>query len=840
MKLQTLKKIFKKKYVIRVVAGALVVGLIATGSVQYTAMADKASETEQTTNSIIDGEHVKVSSKDLDKDETVYLLSKPDGTVSDTIVAAHLINKDGEDTIDDVASDLTDITNTNGDEKFTQNGDDLTWQADGNDIYYQGHTTKEAPVTVKVTYTLDGNEVTPDELAGKSGHVKIHYDYTNNTNFEEKVNGEKVSTVVPFAAITGMILNDDFSNVKVDNGRIVQNGTKTIVIGYALPGIKDSLEQAGGSFDKDLSLPESLDIEADVKDFELQTQMTALVDASNMLTSNSEDTDNLSDDMDKLQDAGDQLKDGGKQLKDGAGDLSDGAKKLENGAKSAKEGSQKLQNGSKQLKDGLGTLKGSMGTFTSGASTLSSGLKTYTAGVGQLNGGIGQLKTALAPLSSKLPQLKSLNLDSLASQLSALSTGVGQLKKGSDQLLAGYEGDGTAENPGLVKSMDQLTAGSKSVSDAASKVSDGASALDKGIGQIETALNGVGSQFSSKSQTQLTQTIDSKLNSQTTLIGLLRQAGILGADEKITLSNIDTVVTKLTGAQEQIIADIAQTTGGDTAKATATYYTALDGLHQVQAAKTALDTAGKSLESELSSEAVSSQIKQLTDGSKQLATGSSQLAAGAKTVSDGMSKANDGVKKLEAGQKQLSGGIDQLNSALGSADLSGIDTSQISNLSSQFTALINGVDQLDSGSSKLAANSGKLTKGAAQLSSGAGQISGGVNKLYSGADTLYKGQGTLTDGLGTLYSGTNDLSDGALKLSDGAGDLYDGIVKFNKEGIEELVNAYNGDIKPLANHLRAAIDAGEQYESFSGLAHGKNGAVKFLYRMDGITAPDED
>ena len=73
MKLQTLKKIFKKKYVIRVVAGALVVGLIATGSVQYTAMADKASETEQTTNSIINGEHVKVSSKDLDKDETVYL-----------------------------------------------------------------------------------------------------------------------------------------------------------------------------------------------------------------------------------------------------------------------------------------------------------------------------------------------------------------------------------------------------------------------------------------------------------------------------------------------------------------------------------------------------------------------------------------------------------------------------------------------------------------------------------------------------------------------------------------------------------------------------------------------
>ncbi|MDD6551067.1 MAG: hypothetical protein PUF16_04740 [Lachnospiraceae bacterium] len=826
MKLQTLKKIFKKKYVIRVVAGALVVGLIATGSVQYTAMADKASETEQTTNSIINGEHVKVSSKDLDKDETVYLISKPDGTVSDTIVAAHLINKDGEDTIDDVASDLTDITNTNGDEKFTQNGDDLTWQADGNDIYYQGHTTKEAPVTVKVTYTLDGNEVTPDELAGKSGHVKIHYDYTNNTNFEEKVNGEDVSTVVPFAAITGMILNDDFSNVKVDNGRIVQNGTKTIVIGYALPGIKDSLERAGGSFDKDLSLPESLDIEADVKDFDLQTQMTAIVDASNMLTSNSEDTEDLGDDMDKLQDAGAQLKDGSKQLQDGAGTLSDGAKKLENGAKSAQSGSQKLQSGSKQLRDGLGTLNGSLGTF-------SSGLKTYTAGVAQLNGGIGQLKTSLAPLSSGLPALKNLNVDSLAKQLSALSTGVAQLKNGSDQLLAGYNGDGTETNPGLVKSMDQLTTGSKSVSDAASKVSDGASALDKGIGQIQSALSGVGSQFSTQSQTQLTQTIDSKLNSQTALIGLLRQTGILGADEKITLSNIDTVVTKLEAAQNAVIAGVAQANGVDTAKATATYYTALDGLHQVQAAKTALDTAGKSLQSELTSQTVSSQIKQLTDGSKQLADGSSKLAEGAKTVSDGMTQANDGVKKLAAGQKQLSDGINQFSSGLGSADLSGLDISSISDLSGQFSKLISGVDQLYTGSSTLVANSSQLT-------GGADQISGGVSKLYSGAKTLYTGQGTLTNGLGTLSSGTSELSSGATKLSDGAGDLYDGIVKFNKEGIEELVNAYNGDIKPLADHLRAAIDAGEQYESFSGLADGKNGAVKFLYRMDGITAPDEN
>ena len=810
MKLPELRKIFKKKYIIRVVAGALVVGLVATGSVQYTAMADKATTTEETANSLVNGDHVKVESKDLDKDQTVYLISKPDGSVSDTIVATHLINKDGDDTIDDVASDLNDITNTNGDEKFTQDGDKLTWQADGKDIYYQGHTTKQAPVTVKVTYTLDGNEVTPDELAGQSGHVKIHYDYTNNTNFEEKVNGEKVSVVVPFAAITGMILNDDFSNVKVTNGRIVQNGTKSIVLGYALPGIKDSLEQAGGSFDTDLSLPESFDVEADVKDFTLETQMTALVDASNLMTSNSEDTEDLGSDMYKLSDATDQLEDGSKQLSDGASKLVDGAGKL--------------KSGNSQVTNGLGTLQKSLGTFQKGAGTLSSGLETYTAGVSQLNGGIGQLRSSLAPLKTAVPSLtKELSGSNLLQQMQQLSTGVAALKKGSDQLLAGY--NGTATNPGLVTSMDQLTTGSKQVSDAASQVSSGASALDKGIGQISSVLNGAGRLFTAQSDTQLTNEINQKLNTEQVL-GLLRLSGILGADEKITLDNIDTVVTKLTAGQQQMITSLAQANGGDATKATATYYTVLDGLHQVQAAKTALDTAGRQLESTLKSEAVQGQVKKLTDGSKQLADGSSKLADRAKSVSDGMTQANAGVKKLADGQKQLGAGIDTLNSAVNSADMSGVNLSNISGLSTQVNALLDGVDQLYSGSQQLVANNGKLTGGASQLASGAGQISTGVNKLYNGSTKL--------------GSGIDQLYDGSESLADGADELYDGIVKFNKEGIEELINAYNGDIKPLANHLRAAIDAGESYESFTGIEDGKNGAVKFLYRFDAISKDDED
>jgi putative membrane protein len=64
------------------------------------------------------------------------------------------------------------------------------------------------------------------------------------------------------------------------------------------------------------------------------------------------------------------------------------------------------------------------------------------------------------------------------------------------------------------------------------------------------------------------------------------------------------------------------------------------------------------------------------------------------------------------------------------------------------------------------------------------------------------------------------------------------MIQFNEEGIETLVNAYNGDIKPLANRLRAAIDAGEDYESFSGIEKNMNGDVKFIYRMAAITTEE--
>lgn len=139
---------------------------------------------------------VSLKDNDADKDESVYLISDANGNVNKTIVVDHLKNKDKKDTLED-ASNLSDIENVKGKEKFTQSGDKLTWQAGGKDIYYQGTATEKPPVTQKVTYYLDGKEISPEDLAGKSGKVKIRFDYTNTTSYTETVNGEKQTVSVP-------------------------------------------------------------------------------------------------------------------------------------------------------------------------------------------------------------------------------------------------------------------------------------------------------------------------------------------------------------------------------------------------------------------------------------------------------------------------------------------------------------------------------------------------------------------------------------------------------------------------------------------------------------------
>lgn len=403
MKLPELKEKLKSKYIVRVVAGVLTIALVGTGigatavfaeknSTAVTAEADSTTDSSKDADDIADKlmDSVSLKDNDADKDESVYLISDANGNVNKTIVVDHLKNKDKKDTLED-ASNLSDIENVKGKEKFTQSGDKLTWQAGGKDIYYQGTATEEPPVTQKVTYYLDGKEISPEDLAGKSGKVKIRFDYTNTTSYTETVNGEKQTVSVPFAAITGLVLGDGFENIEVTNGKAEVSDSSSVVLGYALPGLNDSLGIKDGDLDGDVNIPEYMEMTADVKNFSMPAAMTFVVNASDYVSTDGIDTSDLDDMINDLKDASTQLQDGSADLASGTDTLKDGLGTLQSGLKSYTDGANSLASGASQLDAGIGTLANGAGTLASGVTTLNDGANKIATSANSINAGVKQL-----------------------------------------------------------------------------------------------------------------------------------------------------------------------------------------------------------------------------------------------------------------------------------------------------------------------------------------------------------------------------------------------------------------------------------------------------------------
>ena len=304
MKYKELKERYKNRFSIRMIAGVLCVALIGGSFGIYQLQEGKmmavqavVEEDERSAKADDTDTHKKESSKkdtektladrlvsvldqdtqqNLDaKEETVYLITDANGNVKQTIVSNWLKNGSANAEIKDV-SELSEIENVKGDETFTQNGNEIIWQANGQDIYYRGTTTKEAPISEKVTYYLDGKEISPQKLAGKSGKVKIRFDYTNHAKTTAKINGKKADIYVPFTVVSGMILKDGFHNVRVNNGRILSDGNKIAVVGVAMPGLKESLDIDENDFDKDFEFPEFVEVTADVENFSLEMTATEI------------------------------------------------------------------------------------------------------------------------------------------------------------------------------------------------------------------------------------------------------------------------------------------------------------------------------------------------------------------------------------------------------------------------------------------------------------------------------------------------------------------------------------------------------------------------------------
>ena len=622
----------------------------------------------------------------ISKDETVYVLAGADGSVQKIIVSDWLKNELGSASLTD-KSGLSNTENVKGDESYSINGDNMTvWDAQGNDIYYQGDIQKELPVGLTVRYTLNGKAVSPEQLKGQSGKVTIRFDYENRQYETVQINGQNQRIYVPFAMLTGMILdNDTFCNVTVSNGKLVNDGDRTVVVGLAFPGLQENLNLSRDQ----LSIPSSVEITADVTDFSLGMTVTL---ACNDLFSQLGDVDlgslDAAGSLNKLTDAMDQLLNGSSALYDGlttlldkSGELAAGVEELAQGAAAIKAGADSLDEGAAELKAGL--------------ADLSEGLNKLSANSAALNGGAEQvfdslLETATAQIRAKGLTVPDLTIENYAEELNkliksldettvyenALTQVTAAVEKQrpliTQKVTAAVRQEVEAKVTAAVKT-EATTAAQAQVAENVIQTATGMTKKDYdaavAAGQIpqakQDAVNAaIQAQLSDPDvQKQINAAVEAQMASETVKNTIKAQTDAQMQTEKVqaTISqNVELQVKK--AIAENMASDAVQKQ----------LQAASEGSKTLIALKASLDdynafylglldyTAGVDEAAEGSNELYAG-AGDLKDGTAELRAGAAKLYAGVLQLKDGTPALVSGVTQLKDGAMQLSEGLQQLN-----------------------------------------------------------------------------------------------------------------------------------------------------------------------------------
>lgn len=622
----------------------------------------------------------------ISKDETVYVLAGADGSVQKIIVSDWLKNELGSASLTD-KSGLSNIENVKGDESYSINGDNMTvWDAQGNDIYYQGDIQKELPVGLTVRYTLNGKAVSPEQLKGQSGKVTIRFDYENHQYETVQINGQNQRIYVPFAMLTGMILdNDTFRNVTVSNGKLVNDGDRTVVVGLAFPGLQENLNLSRDQ----LSIPSSVEITADVTDFSLGMTVTL---ACNDLFSQLGDADlgslDAAGSLNKLTDAMDQLLNGSSALYDGlttlldkSGELAAGVEELAQGAAAIKAGADSLDEGAAELKAGL--------------ADLSEGLNKLSANSAALNGGAEQvfnslLETATAQIRAKGLTVPDLTIENYAEELNKLIKSLDETtvyENALTQVTAAVEKQRPLITQKVTAAVRQeveakVTAAVKTEATTAAQAQVAENVIrtatrmtkkdyDAAVaaGQIpqatQDAVNAaIQAQLSDPDvQKQINATVEAQMASETVKNTIKAQTDAQMQTEKVQAAisqNVELQVKK--AIAENMASDAVQKQ----------LQAASEGSKTLIALKASLDdynafylglldyTAGVDEAAEGSNELYAG-AGDLKDGTAELRAGAAKLYAGVLQLKDGTPALVSGVTQLKDGAMQLSEGLQQLN-----------------------------------------------------------------------------------------------------------------------------------------------------------------------------------
>lgn len=710
----------------------------------------------------------------ISKDETVYVLTGADGSVKKIIVSDWLKNELGSASVAD-KSDLSDIENVKGDESYTINGDNMTvWDAQGNDIYYQGNIQKELPVGLSVRYYLDGKSVSPEELKGKSGKVTIRFDYENRQYETVQINGVNQRIYVPFAMLTGMILdNDTFQNVQITNGKLVNDGDRTVVVGLAFPGLQENLNLSRD----DLSIPDSVEITADVTNFSLGMTVTL---ACNDLFSQLGDVDLTSLDstsaLDQLTGAMDQLLSGSSSLYEGLSTLLDKSGELVSGVEELAQGAAAIKSGADSVDDGAAQLKAGLADLSSGLNTLSANSEALNSGAKQVFNSL--LETAATQIRAKGLNVPDLTIENYAEELNT-----------------------------LIKSLDETTV----YETALKQVTDAVEAQRPVITQKVTEA------VRQQVETKVTAAVRQQVTEEVTA----------AVQQQVTATVTDTVQQQVA---EQVIQAAANMSKADYDAAVAAgiipqqTQDAVNAAIQAQMGSEAVQSKiAENVSAQMASEAVQSKITENID---------TQISSEA--VQATITENTDAQLQTEAIQATIQQQTElQVQKAISENMASDAVQSQLKKASEGAQTLIALKASLDDyntfylGLLTYTGGVDDAAAGANDLYAGADQLKGGTAQLRAGAAQLYNGVLQLQDGTPALVSGVTQLKDGAMQLSEG-------LQQFNRDGIQKLVHLLQNDVGDLSARVQATIDVSKDYRSFAGISDDAEGQVKFIYRTDEI------
>ena len=753
-----------------------------------------------------------------EKTETVYSVLNSDGSISDTIVSSWLHDEDGINNIKETLN-LTDVKNIKSNEKPSKDGNTYTWNAKGNDVYYEGTATKQLPVSVKIRYELDGQEISANDIQGKSGHLKLTISFTNNYSEVKNINGKSI--VIHPSYLAGGMLNmstGKFSNVKCESGKIVNDGTNEMLAFANIPGLNETLKSAGlDKVNNQLGISDDVTVEADVNDFDLGSIMVGMTNEIDLASELGEigSVSELTDGIDQLMEADNQLIDGSKQLYDGTTQLKEQAAPLTGSSDQVRQ----LSSGAIQLNDGV--------------KALQTGITQYTAGASAINEGVNQLY-AIPQGAAKISEgITTYKTESLVSGIDTLSAGLDQFRQ---QVKTNLK---KADTKAMLDQLGEAQSGIDTLNNILDKDSNVVGAMQTAINNVQDTIDNLPELQKNLQAAELAVSNDSQANitayNHNKDVVEKADQNVKDAKEK-TIASIEASITALENAKKalQQSATTTQTNeqGEEVTTQSSVDTSAIDT--QIQALKEQENTVNNITEV--------GQLESFTDMSTslgQLNVALKNINNSLTTITTTVSTASDQISDLKIDVAKSKAILAQLQKAIKGADLSSLET--------MGQDINDAIDQLEAGTSKLR-DGAKLVASSVdslqvQSKAGIDKIKAGTTQLTSNNATLNGGASALSDATGTLagQSGTfNEMADGLdtlgkafETLNDGAKQLYEGNEQFKSEGLDQLkekVDLGVGELETLQSVMDEIKAMNKEYASYSGAPEGATVNSRYVFR----------